>query len=493
MSMVDSFLIQHSTLGNCHSTFEIPMPDSISSTRSSFWSELRDTFRGVPQDFTSGSIGKAIVLLAIPMVLEMLTQSLFGVVDVFFVGRLGADAVAAVGMTDSLMVLVYAIGMGLSMAATATVARRIGEQNPEAASTAAYQAIILGFIVSAPIAVVGIVYAPNLMALMGATDSVIEVGSTYCAILFGTNILILLLFLVNAIFRGAGDAAMAMRVLWIANLINIFLDPALIFGWGLFPELGVTGAAIATSIGRGIGVLYQFYLLVRGNGRIQLFLDKLRVDVEIMRRMIRIAWPGIVQYSVGTASWMLLFRIVATFGSDAVAGYTIAVRIFIFALLPSWGMGNAAATLVGQNLGAEKPDRAERSVWITAFINMFTLGLVGLGMHVYSDPLIRIFTSEPEVIRNGIACLEIVSLTYVFFAFGMVTVQAFNGAGDTRTPTWINLISYWLLQIPLAYLLSHPLGWGVSGAFWAIAIAQAALAIISVLWFRQGTWKRQEV
>lgn len=458
-----------------------------------FWNDLRDVFRGVPHDFTSGNIGRAILLLAIPMVLEMLTQSLFGVVDVFFVGKIGADAVAAVGMTDSLMVLVYAIGMGLSMAATAVVARRIGEQNPEAASVAAFQALALCFLVSIPIGIVGVLYAPELMALMGASESVIEVGSTYCAILIGTNILILLLFLINAIFRGAGDAVMAMRVLWLANLINIFLDPALIFGWGPFPELGVTGAAIATSIGRGIGVLYQIYLLIRGNGRIRLLLDKLRIDTQIMRNMINISIPGIIQYSIGTASWLLIFRIVASFGSDAMAGYTIGVRIFIFALLPSWGMGNAAATLVGQNLGAQKPDRAERSVWITAFSNMVFLGLVGLLMYIYADPLIRIFSDDPAVIAVGIDCLRIVSLTYVFFAYGMVTVQAFNGAGDTQTPTWINLISYWVLQIPLAYLLSMTLDWGVNGSFWAIAIAQGALAIISVLWFRRGTWKMQRV
>ena len=479
------------TLSRYMSQISDPPPSHLSD--SNFWSDLRDTFKGIPHDFTSGSIGRAIVLLAIPMVLEMLTQSLFGVVDVFFVGKLGADAVAAVGMTDSLMVLVYAIGMGLSMAATAVVARRIGEKNPEAASVAAFQALLLGIFISVPIAIAGVIFAPELMSLMGATESVIEVGSTYCAILFGTNILILYLFLINAIFRGAGDAVMAMRVLWLANVINMILDPMLIFGWGPFPELGVTGAAIATSIGRGIGVLYQIYLLVRGNGRIKLFLDKLRMDAAIMKRMVDISIPGIIQYGIGTASWLLLFRIIATFGSDAMAGYTIGVRIFIFALLPSWGMGNAAATLVGQNLGAQKPDRAERSVWITAFSNMIFLGLVGLGMFIYAEPLISIFTTEPEVIRVGTACLQIISLSYIFFAFGMVTVQAFNGAGDTRTPTWINLISYWLLQIPLAYVLAHTLDLGVNGTFWAIAVAQCALAIISVIWFRRGTWKKQEV
>lgn len=450
-------------------------------------------FRGVPHDFTTGSIGRAIILLAIPMVLEMLTQSLFGVVDVYFVGKLGADAVSAVGMTDSLMVLIYALGMGLSMAAAATVARRIGEKDKEAASVAALQALVVTLLVSIPVAIIGVIYASDLMALMGASASVIEVGSTYCAILFGTNILILLLFLINAIFRGAGDAVVAMRVLWLANLINIFLDPALIFGWGPLPELGVTGAAIATSIGRGIGVLYQLYILIGGKSRIQLFLNKLRLDRDIMKRLIKISLPGIVQYGVATASWMLLFRVIAIFGSEAMAGYTIAIRIFIFALMPSWGMGNAAATLVGQNLGAQQPDRAERSVWITAFINAGCLFLVSIGMFLGAEALVRIFTNEAEVIAIGTSCLQIVSITYVFFAFGMVTVQAFNGAGDTRTPTWINLISYWLLQIPLAYYLSVTLEWGVDGAFWAIAIAQATLAIISIIWFKRGTWKKQEV
>lgn len=463
------------------------------SPEQSFWSDLKGTFRGAPHDFTNGSIGRAILLLAIPMVLEMLMQSIFGVVDVFFVGRLGADAVAAVGMTDSLMVLVYAVGMGISMAATAMVARRIGEKKPEEAGVAAFQALVAGFVTSIPIAILGMLYAPNLMALMGASESVIEIGGTYCAILLGSNILILYLFLINAIFRGAGDAVLAMRVLWLANIINIFLDPALIFGWGPLPELGVTGAAIATSIGRGIGVLYQLYLLFRGNGRLKLMVDKLRIDRDMMRLLVRISWPGMIQYGVATASWMILFRIVAIFGSTAMAGYTIAIRIIIFALLPSWGMGNAAATLVGQNLGANQPERAERSVWITAFTNMVVLGLVAFFMYIYAPGLIGIFTDEADVIAIGVNCLRFASLTYIFFAFGMVSVQAFNGAGDTRTPTWINLVSYWIFQIPLAYLLSVTFGMGPDGAFISIAIAQTILAIISMIWFKKGAWKKQTI
>ncbi|MFK7845547.1 MAG: MATE family efflux transporter [Rhodothermales bacterium] len=468
-----------------------PTPDVI--PENDFWSDLKNTFRGVPRDFTKGSIGRAIILLAIPMVLEMLMQSIFGVVDVFFVSRLGADAVAAVGMTDSLMVLVYAVGMGLSIAATAMVARRIGENKPKEASIASFQALIAGFIASIPIAIGGILFAPELMGLMGASESVIEIGSTYCAILLGSNVLILYLFLINAIFRGAGDAILAMRVLWLANIINIFLDPALIFGWGPFPEMGVTGAAVATSIGRGIGVLFQLYILIWGSGKVKLFLNKLKFDRDMMRRLVKISWPAMIQYGVATASWMILFRIIAMFGSTAMAGYTIAIRIIIFALLPSWGMGNAAATLVGQNLGAKQPDRAERSVWITAYWNMAFLGTVALFMYIFADELMRIFTEDAGIIAVGVSCLRIVSVTYIFFAFGMVSVQAFNGAGDTRTPTIINLISYWVFQIPLAYLLAKPLGFGANGAFIAIAVAQTILALISMIWFRKGTWKTKVI
>ncbi len=331
------------------------------------------------------------------------------------------------------------------------------------------------------------------MGLMGASESVIEIGGTYCAILLGSNVLILYLFLINAIFRGAGDAILAMRVLWLANIINIFLDPALIFGWGPLPEMGVTGAAIATSIGRGIGVLFQLYILIWGSGKVKLFLNNLKFDRDMMRRLVTISWPAMIQYGVATASWMILFRIIAMFGSTAMAGYTIAIRIIIFALLPSWGMGNAAATLVGQNLGAAQPDRAERSVWITAYWNMAFLGTVALFMYIFASELMAIFTEEAAIIDVGVSCLRIVSVTYIFFAFGMVSVQAFNGAGDTKTPTIINLISYWVFQIPLAYILAKPLGYNENGAFIAIAIAQTILALISMIWFRKGTWKTKVI
>ncbi|MDZ4700935.1 MAG: MATE family efflux transporter [Rhodothermales bacterium] len=458
-----------------------------------FLSELKDMFQGKPRDFTTGSLGRAIVLLAIPMVLEMIMQSIFGVVDVYFVGKLGADAVAAVGMTDSLMVLLFAVGMGIAMSAAAMVARRIGEKKPEEAGIAAIQALIAGAIVSVPVAVLGVLFAPELLGIMGATESVIAIGSGYCAIAFGSNILILYLFIINAIFRGAGDAAKAMRVLWLANIFNLILDPMFIFGWGPIPEMGVTGAAVATAIGRGIGVAYQLSLLFKGTGHLRVSRSQLRVDPEMMRRLARVASPGIVQYLVGTASWMMLFRILASFGSDALAGYTIAIRIILFALLPSWGMGNAAATLVGQNLGARRPDRAERAVWFACGANAVFLGLVAVGMYVFAERLIRLFTTEAAAVAFGVDCLHIVSYTYILFAFGMVIVSSFNGAGDTRTPTWINVVSYWMLQLPIAYFLSHNAGMGPRGAFIAIAVAQAALAGIAILLFRRGTWKQQIV
>ncbi|MEZ4699269.1 MAG: MATE family efflux transporter [Rhodothermales bacterium] len=469
------------------------LDQTSSSQPLNFWAELRDMFMGKRRDFTTGSLGRAIVLLAIPMVLEMIMQSIFGVVDVFFVGKLGADAVAAVGMTDSLMVLLFAIGMGIAMAAAAMVARRIGEKKHEEAGVAAVQALVLGALVSIPVAVLGVIFAPELLGLMGASESVVAVGSGYCAIAFGTNTLILYLFIINAVFRGAGDAVKAMRVLWLANILNIILDPAFIFGWGPIPEMGVTGAAVATAIGRGIGVAYQISQLIKGTGHLTVHREQLRINLDIMRRLLRVSMPGMIQYMIGTASWMLIFRIQASFGSDALAGYTIAIRIILFALMPSWGVGNAAATLVGQNLGARQPDRAERAVWFACWTNVAFLGVVAIAMFVFSEPLIRIFTDIPTAVAYGVDCLHIVSYTYVLFAFGMVIVSSFNGAGDTRTPTWINVICYWMLQVPIAYILSHPLGMGPRGAFIAIAFAQAILAVIAVVLFRRGTWKQQIV
>ena len=468
-------------------------PEQTVEQHPPLWQEVRNVLKGGHKDYTTGSMGRAIILLAIPMVLEMLMQSIFELVDAYFVGQLGADALAAVGVAGTLLILVLAIGFALSMAVTAMVARRIGEKDEEGAGVASFQALVAGAAISVPVSLLGIFFAPDMLRLMATPESVIEVGTGYTAVLFGTNAVIMFLFLINAIFRGAGDAVLAMLALAFANVLNIILDPLLIFGWGPFPEMGVTGAAVATSIGRGLGVVFQVYLLVRGKSRIHLRLEQARVAWDVMKRLIRISGPAVLQYLIGTASWLLLFRIINTFGEAAAAGYTVAIRILVFALLPSWGMGNAAATLVGQNLGAGKPDRAERSVWITSFINMVFLGLVAIGMYVFAEPLIAFFTDDPEVIAIGMDCLRIISYTYVLFAFGMVTVQAFNGAGDTTTPTWINFVSYWLLQIPLAYVLAHPVGWEASGVFAAVAISQAVLALISVWIFRRGYWKTKAV
>ncbi len=454
---------------------------------------LREAVLGSDQDFTEGSIGRAITLLSIPMVLEVSMESLFGIVNVFYVGRLGADSVAAVGITESLLTIVFGIGMGLSMATTAMVARRTGEKDHMGASVAAVQAIALGLCISVPIGILGIFFTPTLFRLMGASDHVIAAGSGYGTIILGGNIVILLLFLNNAVFRGAGDAAIAMRALWLANVINIALDPCLIFGLGPFPELGVAGSAIATTIGRGVGVVYQFYVLLSGKGRVKVSRDQLRVDVAVMLRLLRVSIGGIVQFLVATASWLGLVRIVAIFGDAALAGYTIALRIIIFALLPSWGMSNAAATLVGQNLGAGKPERAERSVWVAGLSNMAFLGIVTIIFVVFAEQMIGIFTKDPEVVPYGVAALRYVSYGYVFYAYGMVMVAAFNGAGDTTTPTIINLCCYWLFQIPLAYALALPAGLGANGVFLAITLAESLLAVAAILVFRRGRWKDRKI
>jgi putative MATE family efflux protein len=398
-----------------------------------------------------------------------------------------------VGITESLLALVFAVAMGLSMAATAVVARRIGEKDPVGASVAAVQAILLGVIVSVPIGLLGIFFNSDLLRLMGAEPEVIAIGSGYSAIILGGNIVIMLLFLINAIFRGAGDAVIAMRVLWFGNVVNLILDPCLIFGLGPFPELGVTGSAIATTIGRGFAVLYQLSVLFRGQHRVKVSLSQVRLDLKVMWQMVSISLGGMFQYLVATASWLGLVWIIGRFGTAAVAGYTVAIRIVIFALLPSWGMSNAAATLVGQNLGAGKPQRAERSVWITGFSNMVFLGLVTIVFIVFAEPMIRIFTDDPAVVPYGVDCLRFISYGYIFYAYGMVMVQAFNGAGDTFTPTIINLGCYWLFQIPLAYTLALPAGFGARGVFLAITIAESTLAVVGMLAFRRGRWKERKV
>lgn len=465
----------------------------MTASTSGFWQDLRAGIRGQQRSYTTGSIGRAVVLLAVPMVLEMVMQSVFAVVDVFFIGKLGPDSVAAAGMTDSMLTLVFSIAMGLSMAATAVVARRIGEREPDKAALSAVQAIALGVALSVPIAIVGIVFAPKLLSLMGASEAIIDAGGGFTAIMLGSNITVMLLFLINAIFRGAGDAVIAMRVLWIANAVNIVLDPIFIFGWGPIPAMGIEGAAIATVTGRSLGVLIQFRALAAGRGHLRVERRHLRFDGTIARRILRVSGTGMLQFLVGTASWVGIFRILAEFGGVAVAGYTIAVRLIIFALLPSWGMGNAAATLMGQNLGAGKPDRAERSVWMAAFSNLVFLSVVGTIFHVFAEPLARIFTTEADVVAVAATCLSIVAYSYPAFAFGMVMVAAFNGAGDTTTPTWINLFCYWVLQLPLAWGLSTTLGMGPKGVFITIAVAQASIAVVGIALFRRGTWKSRSV
>ncbi len=465
----------------------------VEARTTTLWRDLREAIRGSQQDFTEGSLSRAILLLAVPMVLEMVMESLFAVVDVFYVARLGAEAVAAVGITESINTLVFALAIGLSMSTTAMVARRIGEKDHEGAATAAVQAIILGVLLSVPVAIFGIIFAPDLLRLMGAEESIITSGVGYTKWMLGGNITIMLIFLINAVFRGAGDAAIAMRALWLANILNIVLDPCFIFGWGPFPEMGVTGAAVATNIGRGTGVLYQLYALARGRGRIKVPRSQLRVDFEVMGRLLRVSLGGIFQFLVATASWLGLVRLVAIFGSAALAGYTIALRIILFAILPSWGLGNAAATLVGQNLGAGKPERAERAVWVSGVCNMIFLGAIAIIFILFAKPLVQLFTRDLQVVPFGVDCLRYISYGYVFYAYGMVMVQAFNGAGDTNTPTLINLGCYWLFQIPLAYALSMPAGMGAQGVFLAITLSESSLALVAILIFRRGRWKLSKI
>jgi len=461
--------------------------------RPSLWASLVEAIRGSHQDYTGGSLNRAILLLAVPMVLEMVLESLFAVVDVLWVGRLGADAVATIGLTESMLSLVFSVGMGLSLSTTAMVARRIGEKDPEGAAVAGVQAIFLGMIVSLAIGLPCLLFAPQLLRLMGATPQIVSVGSGYTRICLGGSCAVLLLFLNNAIFRGAGDAAIAMRLLWVSNIINLILDPCLIFGLGPFPKLGVTGAALATFTGRSIGVLYQFYRLLKGTERIRILSRQLRVNLGVLWRLVRISVTGILQFAIAHTSWIGLVRIVSTFGAAAVAGYTIAIRIVIFAILPSWGLSNAAATLVGQNLGAGKPDRAEKAVWRTGLYNMIFLGTVGVIFVLFAEPIVRLFIKDPEVVALGAACLRIVSYGNLGYAYFMVMMQAFNGAGDTITPTIVNFFGFWLFEIPLAYILAKPAGMQSNGVYFSIAIAESSMAAASAILFKRGKWKKQKI
>jgi len=459
----------------------------------SLWSSLVEAVRGSHQDYTAGSLNRAILLLAVPMVLEMVLESLFAVVDVFWVGRLGANAVATVGLTESMLSLVFAVAMGLSLSTTAMVARRIGEKDPEGAAVAGVQAIALGLIVSLAVGLPCLVLAPRLLQWMGASPEIVATGSGYTRICLGGSCAVLLLFLNNAIFRGAGDAAIAMRLLWVSNIINLVLDPCLIFGWGPFPRMGVTGAALATFTGRSIGVIYQFYRLLKGTERIRILTRQLRLHFDVLWRLMRVSLTGILQFAIAHTSWIGLVRIVSIFGSAALAGYTIAIRIVIFVILPSWGLSNAAATLVGQNLGAGHPERAEKAVWRTGLYNVVFLGAVGLIFILFPEPIVRLFTNDPAVVPLGAACLRIISYGNLGYAYFMVMMQAFNGAGDTITPTIVNFFGFWLLEIPLAYGLAIPLHMRSNGVFASIAIAESAMAAASAILFKRGRWKRQKI
>ncbi|NUQ23334.1 MAG: MATE family efflux transporter [Saprospiraceae bacterium] len=450
---------------------------------------LLEALKGEEKSYTTGSITRAIVLLSIPMVLEMAMESLFAVVDAFFVAKISVDAVAVVGLTESVLTLIYSLAIGLSMAATAMIARRIGEEHPEEASKAAFQAILLGVGISVVISIAGLIWAEDILRLLGGSEQLIASGIGYTRIALGSNIVITLLFLNNGILRGAGDAAAAMRVLWLANGINIVLDPILIFGWGPFPEMGVAGAAMATAIGRGIGVLYQFYLLTKAGSRIRILWRHVQVQAEVIKRLINVGATGAGQFIIASASWIFLMTIIARFGSEAVAGYTIAIRLLVFTILPSWGIANAAATLVGQNLGANHPERAETSVWQAARYNMYFLLTVSVVYFFTADWLLSFFTQEEAVVKAGVTSLRIICAGYVFFAYGMVISQAFNGAGDTRTPTIINLICFWMLEIPLGYVLAIPANLGLAGVSMAIAISETTAAVLCIAIFRRGAWK----
>jgi putative MATE family efflux protein len=459
----------------------------------SLWVSMREALRGSHQDFTAGSLNRSILLLAIPMVLEMVLESLFAVVDVFWVSRLGADAIATVGLTESVLTLVFAVGMGLGMSTTAMVARRIGEKDPDGAAISAVQAIFLGLVTAVAMGIPCLVLAPKLLQMMGATPALVHTGVNYTRIALGGSGVVLLLFLNNAIFRGAGDAAIAMRLLWVSNILNLILDPCLIFGLGPFPKLGVTGAALATFTGRGIGVLYQFYRLARGTERLRIAAHHVCLQGDVLWRLIRVSVAGILQFLIAQASWLGLVRIVSLFGDSALAAYTISIRIVIFAILPSWGLSNAAATLVGQNLGAGHVERARTAVWRTGLWNMLFLGLVGLVFILFAPAIIGLFTNDAAVAPAAVSSLRIFSCGNIAYAYGMVLMQAFNGAGDTVTPTYINLIGFWVIEIPLAWYLAMHTALHVNGVFVSVVVAQSVVVLMSLMLFRRGNWARQRI
>ncbi len=448
---------------------------------------------GKEQEFTTGSIRKAIFMLSVPMVLEMMMESIFFLVDAYFVSSLGANAIATVGLTESVLTLVYAVAIGLSMGVTAIVARRVGEKDIRGASKVAVQSIFLGIIVAAIISLIGVLFPKEILGLMGAEQDLIADGYRYTQVLLGGNVTIMLLFLINAVFRGAGDASVAMRVLIFSNLLNIILDPMFIFGFGPIPAFGVQGAAIATTIGRGSAVVFQLLILFYGWSKIKVALKDIVFRAAIMLNLIKVSLGGIGQFIIGTSSWVFLMRIMAEFGSEVLAGYTIAIRVLMFTLMPSWGMSNAAATLVGQNLGAQKPDRAEQSVWKTGKYNAWFMVAVSIFYLVFAEMIIKIFSNESLVIEYGALSLRVIAAGYVFYAYGMVIIQSFNGAGDTLTPTIINFFCFWVFQLPFAYFGALVLDWGAMGVFLAITFAEILIAVIGIIWFRKGKWKKVKV
>lgn len=458
-----------------------------------FWTTIRDALNGSRHDFTRGPVARAVMLLAIPMVLEMLMESIFAVVDMFFVSRLGADAVAGVGLTESFLALVYAIAMGLGVAVTAVVARRIGEEKPDDAAHAAAQGLWIGVIVAAILSSLGVTLAPDLLHVMGATRGVIATASGYTRVILGGEVTVILLFLLNGAFRGAGDAAIAMRVLWAANALNIVLNPCFIFGLGPFPRLGVTGAAVATTIGRGTGALIAFGVMVHPGHRLRVTRRHFRFDPSVIRHLLTLAGSATTQFVIGTASWIGLARLMATFGSVAIAGYTVALRIVIFALMPAFGLSNAAATMVGQNLGAGQPERAESAVWVTCRYNLVFLGVVGIVFFAFAPAIAGLFGHDPAMTAMAVRCLRIVACGFPLYAFGMALTQAFNGAGDTWTPTWLNFVVFWCCEIPLAWMLARVWGRGPDGVFLAIAISFSIMALAAAILFRTGRWKEQRV
>jgi putative MATE family efflux protein len=462
---------------------------------SHFFSLVAQSIRGGEYDYTQGSIRAAIVLLAIPMILELSLESVFAVVDMFFVGKLGSNAIQTVGLTESVITIVYSLAIGLSTAATAMVARRVGEKNLKAAGHAGMQALIMALIATVIISVAGLIFAPDILRIMGATPEVVKEGTLFTRIMLGGSVVIILLFLINGIFRGAGNAAIAMRSLWLASLMNIFLCPALINGWGPLPELGLKGAAVATTIGRGTGVLYQCYhLFWNKKATISLGKEHFVIDFPLMKSLVTIAWPATFQFIIASGSWIVLTQLVATSGgTHASAGYQIAIRNVIFFILPAWGLSNAAATLVGQNLGAKEPERAEKSVLLTTKYNAIFMAGVMLLFIFFAKPIVSIFTTQPEDLRFGALSLQIIGTGYIFYGIGMVMIQALNGAGDTKTPTWINFAGFWLFQIPLAYLLAKGFNMGPTGAFIAIPVAETAIAVAAYYYFKKGKWKKVKI